>query len=146
MNLTTQLDSEAFSAMHQVVDPYGEHRQCGCLKGLPEVKVHLSLLQFYTTHTHTRVRTHMHTHTHTHAHSLTHTHVLTHTHTHILTHTHALTHKLATTCPPPYTIVAVYIDRLTMPKLMICTGGDEFFQPDDSIFYWDQLKEPKFIR
>lgn len=33
-----------------------------------------------------------------------------------------------------------------MPKLMICTGGDEFFQPDDSFFYWDQLKEPKFIR
>lgn len=30
MNLTTELDSEAFYAMHQVVDPYGEHGQCLC--------------------------------------------------------------------------------------------------------------------
>ena len=79
---------------------------------------------------------------HAHMHMRTHTHTRTHAHT----HTHA--HSLAATCLPPhtYTTVAVYIDRLTMPKLMICTGGDEFFQPDDSIFYWDQLKEPKFIR
>jgi PhoPQ-activated pathogenicity-related protein len=39
-----------------------------------------------------------------------------------------------------------YIDRLTMPKLMICTGGDEFFQNDDSYYYWDQLQGEKYIR
>ena len=101
------------------------------LKDLPEIKDRPVIVTIATLH-HTRACTCTHTRMHT----------LTCTHT----HTHA--HSLAATCLPPhtYTIVAVYIDRLTMPKLMICTGGDEFFQPDDSIFYWDQLKEPKFIR
>jgi PhoPQ-activated pathogenicity-related protein len=39
-----------------------------------------------------------------------------------------------------------YIDRLTMPKLMICAGGDEFFQNDDSYYYWDDLQGEKYIR
>ena len=39
-----------------------------------------------------------------------------------------------------------YIDRLTMPKLMITTGGDEFFQNDDSWYFWDSLKGEKFMR
>lgn len=39
-----------------------------------------------------------------------------------------------------------YIDRLTMPKLMICTGGDEFFQNDDSYYYWDKFQGEKYMR
>lgn len=39
-----------------------------------------------------------------------------------------------------------YIDRLTMPKLMVCTSGDEFFLNDDSFFFWDMLEGDKFIR
>ncbi|XP_066292659.1 autocrine proliferation repressor protein A-like [Branchiostoma lanceolatum] len=39
-----------------------------------------------------------------------------------------------------------YKDRLTMPKYIIGTGGDEFFMPDDSYFYWDQLEGEKYRR
>jgi PhoPQ-activated pathogenicity-related protein len=39
-----------------------------------------------------------------------------------------------------------YRDRLTMPKLMINAAGDQFFLPDSSRFYWDELKGPKWIR
>ncbi|XP_078691621.1 autocrine proliferation repressor protein A-like isoform X1 [Branchiostoma floridae x Branchiostoma belcheri] len=39
-----------------------------------------------------------------------------------------------------------YKDRLTMPKYHIGTGGDEFFMPDDSYFYWDQLEGEKYKR
>ncbi|XP_035694468.1 autocrine proliferation repressor protein A-like [Branchiostoma floridae] len=39
-----------------------------------------------------------------------------------------------------------YTDRLTMPKYLIGTGGDEFFMPDDSYFYWDQLEGEKYKR
>ncbi|XP_064605796.1 autocrine proliferation repressor protein A-like [Liolophura sinensis] len=39
-----------------------------------------------------------------------------------------------------------YNDRLTMPKLVISTGGDEFFLPDDSHYYFNQLSEPKYMR
>jgi PhoPQ-activated pathogenicity-related protein len=33
----------------------------------------------------------------------------------------------------------VYKDRLTMPKLVIDAGGDEFFMLDDNHFWWDDM-------
>jgi PhoPQ-activated pathogenicity-related protein len=39
-----------------------------------------------------------------------------------------------------------YRDRLTMPKLMINATGDEFFLPDSSQFYYDDLKGEKHLR
>ena len=33
-----------------------------------------------------------------------------------------------------------YKDRLTMPKLVISATGDEFFHPDDSYNWFDQMK------
>ncbi len=39
-----------------------------------------------------------------------------------------------------------YIDRLTMPKYIINASGDEFFLPDGSKFYFDQLKGEKYLR
>ncbi len=33
-----------------------------------------------------------------------------------------------------------YKDRLTMPKYIVNGVGDQFFLPDSSQFYWDQLK------
>ena len=39
-----------------------------------------------------------------------------------------------------------YKDRLTMPKLIITAGNDQFFVPDSSQFYWDELQGPKWIR
>ncbi|HLJ51502.1 MAG TPA: PhoPQ-activated pathogenicity-related family protein [Bryobacteraceae bacterium] len=39
-----------------------------------------------------------------------------------------------------------YRDRLTMPKFLINAGGDQFFLPDSSQFYWDDLKGEKHIR
>ncbi|KAL5496935.1 hypothetical protein EMCRGX_G013313 [Ephydatia muelleri] len=39
-----------------------------------------------------------------------------------------------------------YVDRLVMPKLIIHTGGDEFFLPDDSYYFWDALQGDKYIR
>jgi len=41
----------------------------------------------------------------------------------------------------PYT----YRNRLTMPKLMISASGDEFFLPDDSRFFWDDLVGEKHV-
>jgi len=38
-----------------------------------------------------------------------------------------------------------YLDRLTMPKLVIDAGGDEFFLPDDEFYWWDDLPEPKYF-
>eukprot|EP00051_Salpingoeca_urceolata_P020759 m.315662 g.315662 ORF g.315662 m.315662 type:complete len:599 (-) comp19677_c5_seq3:2185-3981(-) len=32
-----------------------------------------------------------------------------------------------------------YKDRLTMPKLVIDSGGDEFFMPDDNWYWWDDM-------
>ena len=133
MNLTVELDSEAFYAMHEVVDPYGEHGLCLC--GSLNVTTREDWPAALTP---------------TPAHSYTPPYPPTCCHTPLPTHLlpHPLTQPLAATSPSPHTslLAAVYRDRLTMPKLMICTGGDEFFQPDDSFFYWDQLKEPKFIR
>ena len=40
----------------------------------------------------------------------------------------------------------VYRDRYTMPKLLINASGDQFFLPDASRFYFDDLPGPKWIR
>lgn len=39
-----------------------------------------------------------------------------------------------------------YRDRLTMPKYVINAAGDQFFLPDSSQFYWNQLKTEKGLR
>ncbi|MBN1125779.1 MAG: PhoPQ-activated pathogenicity-related family protein [Sedimentisphaerales bacterium] len=40
----------------------------------------------------------------------------------------------------------VYRDRLTMPKFMINSAGDQFFLPDSWRFYFDGLKGVKYLR
>ncbi len=39
-----------------------------------------------------------------------------------------------------------YRDRFTMPKLIINASGDQFFLPDSSQFYFDQLPGEKYLR
>ena len=39
-----------------------------------------------------------------------------------------------------------YRDRLTMPKLILNACGDQFFLPDSSQFYFDQLPGTKYLR
>lgn len=39
-----------------------------------------------------------------------------------------------------------YRDRLTMPKLVLNSAGDQFFLPDSTRFYWKELKGPKYLR
>jgi PhoPQ-activated pathogenicity-related protein len=39
-----------------------------------------------------------------------------------------------------------YRDRLDLPKLLINACGDQFFLPDSSRFYLDQLKGPTYVR
>ena len=39
-----------------------------------------------------------------------------------------------------------YRDRLTMPKFVINSAGDQFFLPDSTRFYWKDLKGPKYLR
>ncbi len=39
-----------------------------------------------------------------------------------------------------------YLDRLTMPKLILNAAGDQFFLPDSSQFYWDDLIGEKHLR
>ena len=39
-----------------------------------------------------------------------------------------------------------YLDRLTMPKFIINSSGDQFFLPDSSRFYFDDLQGEKHIR
>lgn len=39
-----------------------------------------------------------------------------------------------------------YRARLTMPKFIINAGGDQFFLPDSSQFYFDDLKGTKYLR
>jgi len=39
-----------------------------------------------------------------------------------------------------------YIERYTMHKLILNSAGDQFFLPDSSRFYYDQLPEPKQMR
>jgi PhoPQ-activated pathogenicity-related protein len=39
-----------------------------------------------------------------------------------------------------------YRDRLTMPKYIVNASGDQFFMPDSSRFYFDDLKGEKHLR
>lgn len=39
-----------------------------------------------------------------------------------------------------------YVDRLTMPKMIINSAGDQFFCPDSWKFYFDQLQGEKYLR
>src|SRR5260370_4248548 len=39
-----------------------------------------------------------------------------------------------------------YRDRLTMPKFLINSAGDQYFVPDSSRFYFDRLRGEKFLR
>ena len=39
-----------------------------------------------------------------------------------------------------------YLDRLLMPKYLINSAGDQFFLPDSSRFYFDQLSGEKYLR
>ncbi|MEZ6119813.1 MAG: PhoPQ-activated pathogenicity-related family protein [Pirellulaceae bacterium] len=39
-----------------------------------------------------------------------------------------------------------YRHRLTIPKFVVNAAGDQFFLPDSSQFYWDDLKGPKYLR
>jgi PhoPQ-activated pathogenicity-related protein len=39
-----------------------------------------------------------------------------------------------------------YRDRLTLPKLIVNSAGDEFFCPDSSQFYFDDLLGEKYLR
>ena len=39
-----------------------------------------------------------------------------------------------------------YRERLTMPKFMMQGAGDQFFLPDSSRFYFDDLKGEKYLR
>ncbi len=39
-----------------------------------------------------------------------------------------------------------YLDRLKMPKFLINAAGDQFFLPDSSQFYFDDLKGEKYLR
>ena len=39
-----------------------------------------------------------------------------------------------------------YRDRLTLPKFVVNSAGDQFFLPDSTKFYWKDLKGPKYLR
>lgn len=46
-----------------------------------------------------------------------------------------------------FDIVSAYNDRYkNIAKFIVTTGGDEFFQPDDAHYYFDQLEGPKYLR
>jgi PhoPQ-activated pathogenicity-related protein len=51
-------------------------------------------------------------------------------------------HKKLMEIEDPYS----YLDRLTMPKMIINSAGDQFFLPDSSQFYFDDLKGEKHLR
>jgi len=40
----------------------------------------------------------------------------------------------------------LYRERMTLPKLVVNAGGDEFFVPDSTRFYWDSLPGEKYLR
>jgi PhoPQ-activated pathogenicity-related protein len=39
-----------------------------------------------------------------------------------------------------------YLDRLALPKYVVNAAGDQYFTPDSSKFYFDDLKGPKYLR
>jgi PhoPQ-activated pathogenicity-related protein len=39
-----------------------------------------------------------------------------------------------------------YRERLTLPKFIVNASGDQYFPPDSSRFYFDDLKGPKYLR
>src|SRR5262245_37923365 len=39
-----------------------------------------------------------------------------------------------------------YLDRLTLPKYVVNAAGDQYFTPDSSKFYFDELRGPKYLR
>lgn len=39
-----------------------------------------------------------------------------------------------------------YRHRLTMPKYLVNAAGDQYFPPDSSQFYWDELEGVKYLR
>ena len=39
-----------------------------------------------------------------------------------------------------------YLHRLTIPKLVLNAAGDQFFLPDSSQFYWDDLRGESYLR
>eukprot|EP01112_Ceratiomyxa_fruticulosa_P011099 TRINITY_DN2987_c0_g1_i1.p1 TRINITY_DN2987_c0_g1~~TRINITY_DN2987_c0_g1_i1.p1 ORF type:complete len:496 (+),score=111.08 TRINITY_DN2987_c0_g1_i1:188-1675(+) len=40
----------------------------------------------------------------------------------------------------------VYINRLTMPKYVICSTGDEFFPPDSTHYFWNNMLGESHLR
>jgi len=39
-----------------------------------------------------------------------------------------------------------YLDRLTLPKYVVNAAGDQYFTPDSSKFYFNDLRGPKYLR
>ncbi len=39
-----------------------------------------------------------------------------------------------------------YLDRLTMPKFILCSTGDQFFPPNSSDFYFNDLRGENYLR
>ena len=39
-----------------------------------------------------------------------------------------------------------YAERIEMPQFVVNGSRDQFFLPDSSQFYWDQLSDPKYLR
>jgi len=39
-----------------------------------------------------------------------------------------------------------FVDRLTIPKYVICATGDEFFMPEAAALFWQYLQGPSYLR
>ena len=39
-----------------------------------------------------------------------------------------------------------YVNRIDFPQFVVNATGDQFFLPDSSQFYWNQLQNPKYLR
>src|SRR6266404_964100 len=61
---------------------------------------------------------------------------------HIMDWTGTAQYKALAVIEDPYE----YRQRYTMPKLILNDTGDQFFLPDSSRFYYDELPGPKYIR